>query len=44
MKNNKKGGLKMYTIALITVSAIAIYFKIALWQHNKSVINGEEKE
>lgn len=33
----------MWTIAFITVSVVAVYSKIALWQHNKRVMNGEEE-
>ena len=42
-KAKKKGaGRKMWTIALIASSALAVYAKLALWQHNKRVLNGEE--
>lgn len=34
---------KMWTIALIASSALAVYAKIALWQHNKRVLNNEEE-
>lgn len=34
---------KMWTIALIASSALAVYAKLALWQHNKRVLNDEEE-
>lgn len=43
-KSRKKGaGRKMWTIALIVSSALAVYAKLALVQHNKRVLNGEEE-
>lgn len=43
-KNRKKGaGRKMWTIIFIALSALAVYAKLALVQHNKRVLNGEEE-
>lgn len=42
-KPKKKGaGRKMWTITMIALSALAVYAKIALWQHNKKVMEEEE--
>lgn len=39
----EKEAVKMWTVAIILLSAVAIYSRIALWQHNKSVMNSEEE-
>lgn len=42
-KPKKKGARrKMWTITMIALSALAVYAKIALWQHNKKVMEEEE--
>lgn len=42
-KPKKKGAeKKMWTITMIVLSALAVYAKIALWQHNKKVMEEEE--
>lgn len=33
----------MWTFTVVILSAAAIYSRIALWQHNKRVLNGEEE-
>lgn len=43
-KAKKKGaGRKMWMIVLIASSALAVYAKLALVQHNRRVSNGEEE-
>lgn len=42
-KQKERSRKKMWTIALIASSALAVYAKLALWQHNKRVLNDEEE-